>query len=115
MTHERCIGTLHGPVGDCLRPIAGGLFCYGYLEVEDDGTRRPRTDGPPAELVPMLFPLCTLHRPAVVEWAEHLWGQVADAMWVPPEGFARVKRFCAMEADPLVMSPDPARAYAVVA
>jgi hypothetical protein len=110
---ERCVGTLHGPLGDCLRPVTVGLFCYGYLEVDDEGTRRPLTAAPEAELRPLLFPCCELHRAALGEWAEHLWSDVADAFWVPRAGFARIKELCEMEADPLVMNPDPARALAV--
>ena len=79
MTRERCVGTLHGPLGDCLRPIAGGLFCYGYLDRDES---RPLREG--LELRPMLFPVCSVHRAALLDWAEHLWGAVADAMWVPP-------------------------------
>lgn len=114
MKLERCVGTLHGPVGDCLRPVTVGLFCYGYLdEVDDDGTRRPRVAGPVAELRPMLFPVCELHRAALAEWAEHLWSEIADAFWCPPESFERIKQLCEMDADPLVISPDPSRALAV--
>jgi hypothetical protein len=110
---ERCVGTLRGPVGDCLRPVTVGLFCYGYLEVDHEGTRRPLASAPEAELRPLLFPVCELHRAALGEWAEHLWSDIADAFWCPPEAFARVKRLCEMDADPLVMNPDPARALAV--
>jgi hypothetical protein len=111
---ERCIGTLHGPVGDCLRPVVVGLFCFGYLDEDDEGLR-PRRDGAPGELRPLLFPVCSVHRIALADWAETMWGPIADAFWVPPQGFDVVKRQCEMDADPLVMSPDPARAVAAVA
>jgi hypothetical protein len=110
MKHERCIGTLHGPVGDCLRPVAVGLFCFGYLDRDESV---PLREG--LELVPMLFPVCETHRTALADWAEHLWGQVANAMWVPPEAFGKLKRMCEMDADPLVMSPNPADAVAISA
>jgi hypothetical protein len=113
--HERCIGTLHGPAGDCLRPVTVGLFCYGYLVEDEDGLLAPSSEGITAHLRPLLFPVCAVHRAAVAQWAEHLWGQIAEAFWVPPAGFELLKRECAMERDPLVMNPNPARAIAAAA
>lgn len=111
MKRERCVGSLHRPLGDCLRPIVGGLLCYGYLDRDEGIPLEESMEGPR----PLLFPSCALHRPALVDWAEHLWGDVAEGVWVPPEGFERTKRFFEMERDPVVLSPDPATAVRIVA
>jgi hypothetical protein len=105
----RCVGTLHGPPGDCLTPIAGALLCYGYLDRDDGVPMRDSLEGPR----PLLFGACRLHRPGLVDWAEHLWGQVADAMWLPPEVIPRALAFFDMERDPVVVQPDPDHAVRI--
>lgn len=106
----RCIGTLHGELGDCLRPITGALLCYGYLDV-DQGV--PLEDS--IDLRPLLFPACDTHRPALVQWAEMLWGSIADGVWVPRSGIPSVMQRMAMEDDPVTLSPDPSQAVRIVA
>jgi hypothetical protein len=106
-----CIGTLHGPAGDCLLPITGALLCYGYLDRDEARPLRESIEGPR----PLLFPACSVHRAALVDWAEHLWGQIADGTWVPPEAIPRVVEWMRAEHDPVVLSPDPADAVAIQA
>jgi hypothetical protein len=115
VTSYRCVGALHGPVGDCLVPIAGALLCYGYLDRDHqlpDHYARPLEDaleGPR----PLLFFACNRHKAPLVQWAEHLWGQVADGTWIPPEAISPALRFFDMEEDPVVVSPDPMAAVAI--
>lgn len=106
----RCTGTLHGPPGDCLLPISGALLCFGYLDRDQTRPLREGIEGPR----PLLFPACTLHRAPLEEWAEHLWGQVADGTWLPPEAIAHAIAWMRAERDPVVLSPDPAQAVAIV-
>lgn len=106
---HRCIGSLHGPLGDCLRPIAGGLLCYGYLDVDQGVPLEDSLEGPR----PLLFPACSVHRPALVQWAELLWGDIADGVWIEPKAFDYVMARLAMESDPVLLSPDPASAVRV--
>jgi hypothetical protein len=107
----RCIGTLHGPRGDCLLPITGALLCYGYLDRDESRPLRDSIEGPR----PLLFPACSLHKAPLIEWAEHLWGQIADGTWVEPDAIPMVLRWMKAERDPVVLSPDPADAVAVQA
>jgi hypothetical protein len=105
----RCTGTIHGPVGDCARPIAGALVCYGYLDHEEARPLHVSMGKP----VPMLFPVCKRHKAALLDWAEHLWGMIADAMFVSPEGIPAVVRHFEMDPTPLVLAPDPAQAVGI--
>ena len=103
---HRCVGTLNGPAADCPRPIAGALLCYGYLDLHGGDLALPleeALEGPR----PLLFPACKLHRPALEEWAEHLWGQVADGLWVEPRAIPKVLGWMEAERDPVLVSPDP--------
>ena len=103
----RCIGAIHGPVGDCLTPAAGALVCYGYLDRDEGVPLRESLDGP----VPMVFPVCTVHRAPLVQWAEHLWGRIANGMWVSADGIAWVIR--ELEAERVELYPDPTQAVGV--
>lgn len=86
------------------------MLCYGYLDRDEGVPLRESIEGPR----PLLFPACTVHRRPLEEWAEHLWGQVADGLWVGVEGIPRTIEWMRAEQDPVVLSPDPAHAVAIV-
>lgn len=112
MSTYRCVGTLYGGAGDCLRPVVGALLCYGYLDRAHPEYARPleeSIEGPR----PLLFPVCKLHRAPLEQWAEHLWGKVAPGMFVPLKGIAYTVRWMEAERDPVVLSPDPHSAVAI--
>jgi hypothetical protein len=105
----RCTGSIHGPIGDCLRPIAGAICCYGYLDRDQGVAMRESLDGP----VFLVIPTCKVHKSSVIDWAEHCWGAVADAFFVPPQGIPLVLR----KVEPVervVVAPDPMDAVRIV-
>lgn len=103
----RCIGTIHGPAGDCLTPATGALVCYGYLDREQGRPLEDSIDGP----VPMVFPACNLHRPPLSDWAEHLWGSIAEGLWVGREAIPFVIRD--LEAERVELYPDLSQAVGI--
>lgn len=90
-------------------PVSGALLCYGYLDRDRTRPLREGIEGPR----PLLFPACHVHRRPLEEWAEHLWGHVADGLWVGADAIARTIEWMRAERDPVVLSPDPADAVAI--
>lgn len=99
----RCTGAIHGPPGDCLRPIAGAVFCYGYLDADKGVPMAESLEGP----VPLLIPACEVHKAAVFDWAHHLWGEIADGFFVPPETISKVLEWMRNDGESVVIEPDP--------
>ena len=105
----RCTGAIHAGPGDCLRPIAGALCCYGYVDRDQGVPLRESLDGP----VFLVVPTCKVHRAALSDWAQHLWGDIASAFFVPPEGIPVVLR--KLEGvERVVVAPDPDQAVRIV-
>ena len=105
----RCTGAIHGSPGDCLRPIVGALLCYGYLDLQEREPLRDSLAGP----VPLLIPVCKVHRVPVQDWAHHLWGEIADGLFVPPQGISRALEWMRNDGESVVIAPDPAQAVLV--
>jgi hypothetical protein len=105
----RCTGAIHGPPGDCLRPVIGAVFCYGYLDLDDQVPLEESLEGP----VPLLIPACELHRVAVFDWAHHLWGEIADGFFVPAEGIPRTLEWMRNDGESVVIAPDPSQAVLI--
>ena len=107
----RCTGTLHGPTGDCLLPVTGALFCYGYLDRDEGVPLRDSLEGP----LPLLFPTCSVHYGPLGEWAEHLWGEIADGLWIEARAIPALLEWMEAEDDPVVLSPNVRDAVAIQA
>jgi hypothetical protein len=111
LTTYRCVGSLHRPLGDCSRSIAGALLCYGFLDRDQGVPLEDSIDGP----VPMLFPSCEVHRAPLVDWAWHLWGDIAEGAWITPAAIPVALRSMGNQGDTVVISPDPKQAVRIMA
>lgn len=104
----RCTGSIHRPVGDCLRPIVGALVCYGYLDRDQGVPLADSLDGP----LLLVIPTCEEHKAPTAQWAEHLWGRIADAFFVPPHGIDWVLSKLT-DVDRCEVAPDPTSAVGI--